>query len=376
LPEVVEYLRDLIRCGPGVNSAVELTCETAEALGFAVEVRSVERARIADHPAFLGDPEGEPFRYVVARRGDGGSIVLNGHLDVVEVGEGWTHPPFAADVVDGNIYGRGASDAKGPFAALLFGAAASERDVTVVAATDEEVGGMSTLASLVDGVTGDVVIVGEPTELNVAPASRGFSTFRLTVRGKHAHTGAAFEGENAIVKMARCVTALDTLQHELDRRYPCALYEALPVGHIINIGVIRGGEWTRSVPDLCTAEGSIGVIGDDDPDVIRAAFEEAVPEAEVEWLPMALLQAITPSDHPFVQTIVRAAGAAKLLPLLGASDYRFYARYFGIPGAHFGPGSMRRGHGVDEFVEIEQVVAAEEIVAATVRDWGGAAEQS
>ena len=368
MPEIVDYLCKLIRCAE-VEAAVALTCETAAALGFEVEVREVERARIADHPAFLGEREGEPFRYVAARRGDGGSIVLNGHLDVVEVGEGWTHPPFAADVVDGSVYGRGASDAKGPFAALLFGAAMSERDVTVVAATDEEVGGMSTLASLIDGVTGDAVIVGEPTELNVAPASRGFSTFRLTVRGKHAHTGAAFEGENAIVKMARCVTALDALQHELDRRYPCALYGSLPLGHIINVGVIRGGEWTRSVPDLCTAEGSVGVIGDDDPAAVRAAVEEAVPEAEVEWLPMALLPAITPADHPFVQAVVRAAGQPQVLPLLGASDYRFYTRYFGTPGTHFGPGSMQRGHGVDEFVEIDQVIAAAEIVAAVIRDF-------
>lgn len=184
-------MRELIHCAE-VEPAVELTCETAAELGFSVEVREVERARIADHPAFLGAREGEPLRYVVARRGDGGSIVLNGHLDVVEAGPGWTREPFGAEVVDGNIYGRGASDAKGPFAALLFGAAASERDVTIVAATDEEVGGLSTLASLVDGVTGDVVIVGEPTELNVAPACRGFSTFRLTTRGKHAHSGAAF----------------------------------------------------------------------------------------------------------------------------------------------------------------------------------------
>jgi acetylornithine deacetylase len=368
LPEIVDYLRALIRCGEDTLAAVELTCETAAELGFSVQVGEVERWRVAGHPAFLGEADGPPFRYVVARRGDGGSIVLNGHLDVVEVGDGWTHEPFGAEVVDGNMYGRGSADARGPFASLLFGGAASGRDVTVVAATDEEIGGMSSLASLIDGVVGEAAIIGEPTELNVAPACRGFSTFRLTTRGKHAHSGAAFEGENAIVKMARCVTALDALQYELDQRYPCGLYEQLPVGHIINVGVIRGGEWTRSVPDLCTADGTVGVIGNDDPEEIRAALEAAVPEAAVEWLPMALLPAITPSDHPFVQRIVRAAGKPKVLPLLGASDYRFYARYFGIPGTHFGPGSMRRGHGPDEFVEVEQVVAAAEIVATTILD--------
>jgi len=367
---VLDYLRALIRRGEDVDAAVELTCETAAELGFSVEVREVERSRVASHPAFLGSADGPPFRYVLARRGDGGRVVLNGHLDVVEVGEGWTREPFGAEVVDGNMYGRGAADARGPFASLLFGAAASERDCTVVAATDEEVGGMSSLASLIDGVTGDAVIVGEPTELNVAPACRGFSRFRLTTHGKHAHAGAGFEGVNAIVKMAECVVALEALQPELDRRFPCALYEQLPLGHLINVAKIRGGEWAISVPDLCVAEGTVGVIGDDDPAAIRAAVEEAVPAAEVEWLPIALLPALTPSDHPFVQTLLRAAGDPKLLPLLGGSDLRFYVRYFGIPGAHFGPGALRRGHGPDEFVEVEQVVAAAEIVAATIREFG------
>src|SRR5258708_27546591 len=135
---ILDYLRALIRCVE-VGPAVALTCETAAELGFEAEVREVERARLADHPAFLGDPAGPPVRYVVARRGDGGSIVLNGHIDVVEAGplESWTHPPFAAELVDGNVYGRGASAAKGPFAALLFRAALSDRDGTGVVATDE-----------------------------------------------------------------------------------------------------------------------------------------------------------------------------------------------------------------------------------------------
>jgi acetylornithine deacetylase len=233
---ILDYLRALIRCAE-VEPAVALTCETAAGLGFTVEVASVERARLADHPAFLGNPASEPVHYVVARRagtGGGRSIVLNGHLDVVDAGpaESWTHPPFVAEMVGGDIYGRGASDAKGPFATLLFGAANAGElrgDVTVVAATDEEVGGMSTLASLVDRVTGDAVLVGEPTELDLAPACRGFMTFRLTVRGRHAHSGAGFEGMNAIAKMALCVTALEQLQHQLDRRYPkCVVRAAAP----------------------------------------------------------------------------------------------------------------------------------------------------
>src|SRR5262249_3211281 len=156
--------------------------------------------------------------------------------------ESWTELPFSAADTNGDIHGRGASDAKGPFAAALFGAACAAAvaqlrgDLTVVAATDEETGGMSTLASLLDGITADGVLVGEPTELDLAPACRGFLSFKVTVRGRHAHAGAGFEGVNAIVKAALCVTALDALQHELDRKYPTELYEQLPIGHLINVG--------------------------------------------------------------------------------------------------------------------------------------------
>jgi acetylornithine deacetylase len=154
--------------------------------------------------------------------------------------------------------------------------------------------------------------------------------------------------------------------------------------------MIRGGEWTRSVPDVCTVDGSVGVIGDDDPEAIRAAVGDAIHDItsrdtwlaehppELEWLPMSLLPAMTAADHPFVRIATEATARISgrkpnVLPLLGASDLRFYARYFGIPGTHLGPGSMRRGHGPNEFVEVEQVLRATKIVAATVRAWCGAA---
>ncbi|HET8895266.1 MAG TPA: M20/M25/M40 family metallo-hydrolase [Gaiellaceae bacterium] len=337
MPELVEYLESLVRCET-VEDSVALTAETARELGFDVELCD---------------------GYLVTRRG-AGSVVLNGHLDVVD-------PLLPVELRDGNLYGRGTSDAKGPFASLLFGAAASECDVTVVAVTDEETGGATTLRSLEDGVVGDVCIVGEPTELALATACRGFTRFRLTVRGVHAHPGAGFEGVNAIVKMAPLLVALDGLQAELDRRYPCPLYDELPLGHLINIATVRGGESLLAVPDLCVAEGSAGVIGDDTVEQIQAAILEVVDGHELEWIEPAFTPAYTPADHPFVRAAVEATGA-RVVPLLGGSDLRHY-HAFGIPGFHLGPGSMRRAHGPDEYVELDQVVAAAEMTAATIRAW-------
>ena len=103
---------------------------------------------------------------------------------------------------------------------------------------------MCTLDSILEGQRADAALIGEPTQLAIAPASRGATGFRLTVRGLHAHSGAAFEGVNAISKAATYIEGIDQLQRELDRDRPNELYRRLPVAHAFNIGTIRGGSFT------------------------------------------------------------------------------------------------------------------------------------
>lgn len=407
--ELDGFLRELVRggapsvCGtsaqPAVDAALASAVGTAESLGFTVEVRERSAASLAGHAGFLAPPDPDaPVRYLVAKkagRGDGPSLLLNGHIDVVTAGDpsAWTHPPFDGVADTGRMFGRGTSDAKGPFAAALFGAACAAEiagplcgDLTVVAATDEEVGGMSTLASLVDGHVADAVLVGEPTELAVAPAGRGIMDFRLTVEGRHAHSGAGFEGVSAVVKIATLVLAIAELETTLDERFPNELYAGFPVAHCINIGAIRGGGALNAVPSEAAVEVRVPLVGDDDPAEIRRAIEEGVRRAaesdawfvahppQLEWLPFSLPAAFTAPAHPFVATAVEAVAAVSsrepaVVPLLGASDLRFYSHFFGIPGLHYGPGAMRLGHGDDELVPLDDLYAATAGVAAIALQW-------
>lgn len=407
--ELERFLRELVRGGapsvgsvgaqPAVDGALESAVRTAESLGFVVDVRERHAGTLAGHPGFLAPPDPDaPVRYLVARRkgrGDGLSLLLNGHLDVVPAGDpsAWTHPPFEAVTEAGRMFGRGTSDAKGPFAALLFGAACAAEiagplggDLTVVAATDEEVGGMSTLASLVDGHVADAVVVGEPTELALAPAGRGFMDLRLTVEGRHAHAGAGFEGVSAVVKMAALVLAVAELEATLDRKFPNELYAGLPVAHCLNIGMPRGSGGLHAVPSEAAVEVRVPLIGRDDPAEIRRAVEEGIRRAaardawftahppQLEWLPFRLPAAFTAPEHPFVAAAVEAVAAISgrdpaVLPLLGGSDLRFYSHHFGIPGLHFGPGAMRLGHGDDERVSLDDLSAATAGAAAIALRW-------
>ena len=223
------------------------------------------------------------------------------------------------------IHGRGSVDAKGPFAALLFGVACAKAvagealgDLTVASVADEESGGMCTLDSLVHGDRADAVVVGEPTEVGIAPAARGATGFQLTVHGRQAHSGAAFEGVNAIEKAAAYMTAINELQASLDRDQPNALYRGLPVAHVFNIGSIQGGGFLGVVPDVCTVGGVAPAIGDETIADARASLTTAIDRVTsndpwltehpplLEWAPPSFEPSYTPGDHEFVRVAQRS----------------------------------------------------------------------
>ena len=162
-------------------------------------------------------------------RGGGRSLLLNGHADVVGPGDaaGWTQPPFAGATDGCRLVGRGAADARGPLAALIFALACARDiahglagDVLLVSVGDEEIGGPGTLAALDAGWIADAAVVGEPTALAVCPSSRCAAAFRLEVGGVEAHAGAAFKGVNAILNATKYVDALVENQAEHDPTPP------------------------------------------------------------------------------------------------------------------------------------------------------------
>jgi acetylornithine deacetylase len=406
--EMTAFVQDLIRtpapadgAAPDPTHAAEVVTAKAAELGLAVNVREMDRARLKARPDYRPGRDENPVKYVLAQVAGGGgpgrSLVVNGHIDVVTAGalNAWTHPPFGGDLLDGVIYGRGASDALGPFTVGLFGAACAAEvtgglggDLSVVAATDEEVGGMSTLASLVDGITADAAVVCEPTEMGLAPAGRGITAFRITVEGRHAHAGAAFRGVNAVVKGAAIITALNQLEADLDKRWVHEIYKSVPVAHCFNIAMVRGADVMIAVPDRCVIQGLAPIIGTETVADIQRAVEERVADVAtadpwlrehppvVEWMQPTLDPAYTDPAEPIVQTALAASERmlgtpATIGPLLGASDLRHYSRGFGIPSLHFGPGGMHLGHGPDEHIDSGDLSRAGAVLAALIADWCG-----
>lgn len=406
--EIVAFLQALVREAslPGQESGAQsLMAERLGAMGLIVDAWD-HAADVTGHPAAAELP---PISHLSGRTnlvgrlpgaGGGPSLLLNGHVDVVpaEPLAAWTTDPWGGEVRDGRLYGRGACDMKGGVVAMtmaldcILSAGFRPRgDVLIASVIDEEIGGHGTLGMLLRGYRADAAVVTEPTELEIHTAQRGSLLFRIRVVGLSAHAGYKGEGVSAVEKAMYIYQVC--MQAEAERRagvrHPhFARYEN-PTP--ISIGVFHGGAWMATVPDAAEMEGVIGILPGEDPAAVRRWFEEYLAASSakdpwlaehpplVEWLRTSL-PAETPADHQAVAAlhgaVKRALGEEPVLSAFPAGcDMRLLTGVGSIPTMIFGPGSLRRAHTHDEFVPIEEVMAATRALAGLILDWCGFADQ-
>ncbi len=332
-------------------------------------------------------------------RGDGPTLLLNGHVDVVPVGDpaAWSTPdPFSGRVVDGELHGRGACDMKAGLVAALAAVAAVRRagaplrgDLLLACVAGEEDGGLGTFATLRRGWTADACVVPEPTGLQLVTANAGALTFRLRVPGLATHASRRTEGVSAIEKLVPLLAALQRLEAERNADVD-PLMARWPLAYPLSIGRVQAGDWASSVPDLLVAEGRLGVALDEPVEEARAALEHAVAEASAAdpWL----------REHPATVewwggqfASGRLAAASDLAERVGAShavasgagtperwgapygsDLRLLAGA-GIPTLHYGPGDAVLAHAPDERVPLTDVHTAARTLALVALDVCGLA---
>ena len=128
--------------------------------------------------------------------GNGKSLILNGHVDVVPTGleSSWTESPWSGLVKDGKIYGRGSCDMKAGLASGIFAIQILQDlgfkpngNIMVQSVVGEESGGCGTLANIIKGYSADAAVILEPTSLKICPIQSGALTFRLTIPGRATH---------------------------------------------------------------------------------------------------------------------------------------------------------------------------------------------
>ncbi len=285
-------------------------------------------------------------------------VLLGPHLDTVGVGS-MTIDPFGAEIRDGKLWGRGASDTKGPMAAMLWGlkenaGILAELPVAVdfVAFMGEESGqwGSKDFAKH-HGHDYAFAIVGEPTSLDIVHTTKGSLWATLRATGKAAHSSQPERGENAAMKLAR---ALDVLERELSAEL--ATYTHPVLGRsTLNVGVLRGGSRPNIVPDLAEAEIDIRIT----PALRDAGGALALLERSIARLdlPLEIVRPHEnppmeiPATNPYIHRIQEVRPASKPVGAPWFSDAAHLAAA-GLPSVCMGPGSIDQAHTCDEFIAI------------------------
>lgn len=402
----VAFLADMVRFPSLRGSEAPLQDWLARAFtarGYAVDRFTLAEVPLAAHPKASPmvdvDPAGS-VQVVAAHRAKaptGRSLILQGHIDVVPEGptEMWTHPPYAATIRDGWMYGRGAHDMKSGVACMVFAmdairAAGFEpaADVYLQTVTEEESTGNGALATLLRGYRADAALIPEPTGHTITRSHTGTLWFRLKVRGVPVHVAVAQDGSNAIMSALHLVNALyahtKTL-NEAAKTHPW--YAAVPDPIKFNPGIIRGGDWASSTPAWCEVDCRIGLLPGTEVAEAMAGVERTVRAAtagdsflannppEIVWHgfqadgyvlePGSEAEAVLAAAHAAVH-----GGALPERRTTAVNDTRFYGLYFGIPGLCYGP-KGEGAHAFDERTSIEDLRSCTLTIAAFIADWCG-----
>ena len=405
--EVVRFTADLVRI-PTINPPGEAYEPCARLIGGRLARAGFE----VEYVAAEGRPE-HTSRYprlnvVGARRGSrGGPVVhLNGHIDVVPAGGGWTVEPFGGVIRDGRIYGRGVCDMKAGLAAAIFAAEALQRanvdlpgTIEISATVDEESGGFAGVALLAErgriakGRT-DYVIIPEPLNVDrICVGHRGVYWFELTTRGRMAHGSMPFLGVNAIDAMSR---VLGAIRRDLDPLLAQRI-TAMPVvpegarHATININGIEGGQpvdgsHTPCVADSCRAVFDRRFLIEEDFESAKQEIEQlvgrtlaALPGVAYEIRDLMVVPPVkTPDGSPVVRAldaaIQRVLGTpARLVASPGTYDHKHVARIAKVPHCvAYGPGELELAHQPDESCRIDDLINATKVLALATLDLMGA----
>ncbi len=307
-------------------------------------------------------------------------LMLEAHADTVPV-DGMTIAPFTPLIRDGRLYGRGACDTKGALAAMLAGLATVLNDegipptsVCLVTTCNEEQGATGAKALIRSGFRADAAIVGEPTGLRIVDAHKGVVRYRLTVRGRAAHSSEPSQGINAISKIAAVIRRIDG---PLTTELACNRHPRLGPP-VISVGTIQGGFLVNIVPDECVIEIDRRLIPGETVAMATAQLRRHIDEVAVVESPLdyeldetqhyAALECDPHGDfgHHLAAALTDVMGEVQYDAAPWGSDAGAF-HDAGIPVFVFGPGSIRQAHSADEYVEIDAVRTATRVYADLIR---------
>ena len=311
---------------------------------------------------------------------DRAGVVLSGHTDVVPVAnQPWETDPFTLTrrFVDDELrlYGRGSADMKGFIAAVMamapeFVEADLRTPIHMAFSYDEEIGCLGVgrmIERMCENLTRpQLVIIGEPTSMQIVTAHKGIQGFRTEITGVAAHSSAPHLGVNAINYAAEIIRFLSELAAEKQAQADPA-NGFRPPWTTFNVGQIQGGEALNIIPEHCAFNWEFRPLPDEDTVAIKARFDTFVadqieprlraenPRATVLTRPLAAVAALHRDDNSPAERLARHLTGANTTHTAAyvAEASQFQAN--GIPAVLCGPGNIDQAHQANEWIALSQL---------------------
>jgi succinyl-diaminopimelate desuccinylase len=397
--EQVQFLQALVRVPtdtpPGNNAPhAERTAQLLADMGLLAEQHPVPSDEVRAYGM-------ESITNLIVRRpygmpGSGPVVALNAHGDVVPPGEGWTHDPYGAAIVNGELFGRAAAVSKCDFSTFTFATRALESlglplrgGVELHFTYDEEFGGeMGPGWLLRHGLTKPDLLIAAGFSYEVVTAHNGCLQMEITVQGRMAHAAIPSTGVDALQGAVHILNAL----YAQNERYQQVSSSVSGITHpYLNVGRIEGGTNTNVVPGKVVFKLDRRMIPEENPVEVEASIRQVIAQAaqafnqgraddgisvDIRRLLLANAMRPLPGNTPLVNAIQRHGEQVfgEPIPAMGTplyTDVRLYAEA-GIPGVIYGAGprTVLESHAkrADERVRLDDVRRATKVVARTLHD--------
>ncbi|WP_182342985.1 M20/M25/M40 family metallo-hydrolase [Comamonas koreensis] len=400
--EQVQFFQKLVQVPtdtpPGDNTPhAERTAELLQAMGYTAEKHVVPQADVEAYGM-------TSITNLIVRRpfgaaGSGRTIALNAHGDVVPPGEGWSHDPYGARIVDGKLYGRAAAVSKCDFSTFTYALRAleavakpSQGAVELHFTYDEEFGGLLGPGWLLEkGLTKPDLMVAAGFSYEVVVAHNGCLQMEITVHGKMAHAAVPHTGVDAL---QATVAIMNDLYAE-NTAYQKVSSKVAGIKHpYLNIGRIEGGTNTNVIPGKVLLKIDRRMIPEENPVEVEAHIRQVIAQAverfnsergyqgddavRIDIKRLLLANAMTPlaGNQPLVDAIQTHGEAVfgEKPPAVGTplyTDVRLYVER-GIPGVIYGAGprTVLESHAkrADERLDLEDLRRATKVIARSLVD--------
>ena len=370
--EITNLAQELIKIPSDETAGEKEVCEYLESylksLGMKVRLQEV----LPNRPNIIAEVIGDEV---------GKSIMFNGHIDTVPVGDikKWSMDPYSAIIKDNKLFGRGSTDMKGAIASMIIAMKFIMNNVEkfngkiiFTGVMAEETTGLGTQKIVEENIKTDMAVVGEPSDEKIYRAHKGTMWFNLSTYGKLEHSSESnSESNNAIINMMKLIMEINEISKELET------IENNLVGHpSINIGLIDGGTKQNMIADSCRISIDRRTLPEEKTDEIldklrirldglRSLDDRLTFDLEIDTIREAVEVA---ESEQIVQEVKNALNKVinknpTISGMKATTDMSILVNQGNIPSVIYGPGFIKQAHTVDEFIEVKRLVESSQVYA-------------